>query len=70
MITEVFDGYKISTFFLGSLSDLGKQFPCGSFFTAGDIHYIFGIDHYAIWDRLLHNPARSERLRCCELFSF
>jgi hypothetical protein len=48
--------------FIVFLPDFSNEFSGGPFFTAGDIHNVFCINDYAIWDRLLHNPARSERL--------
>lgn len=44
------------------LPDFSNEFSGRPFFTAGDIHNVFSINNYTIWDRLLHNPACSERL--------
>jgi len=48
--------------FLVLFPDSGKEFPDGPFFTAGYIHDVFGINDYAVWDCLMYNPARLERL--------
>lgn len=48
--------------FIVFLPDFSNEFSGRPFFAAGDIHNVFCINNYAIWDRLLHNPARSERL--------
>jgi hypothetical protein len=66
VFAELKNGYKCAFLFPVLFADLGKQFSSGPFFTAGNIHDVLCINDYAIWDRLLHNPAPSERL----LFSF
>ena len=41
---------KVCKGFVVAFSNAGQQFLGGSFFTAGDIHDIFGIDDHAVGD--------------------
>ena len=59
---KFFHGYKLVFCFVMLLAYFGNKLPGRSFPTAGNIHNIFCINHYAVWDRLLHNHAQRVRL--------